>query len=125
MIHQLSANAHQFSAENAINSAHDFFKVQKPCSSVALSFVLTGFPVTLIGQHMYKILLPLSYRLSRGVASLNLNSKRYALVEHAECIRKWNIINNTNSVEPDETPQKAASHQDPRFCQEEHNLANG
>ena len=60
---------------------------------------------------MYKILLPLSYRLSRGVASLNLNSKRYALVEHAECIRKGNIINNTNSVEPEETPQKAVSHQ--------------
>ena len=34
VIHQLSANAHQFSAENAINLAQDFYRVQKPCSSI-------------------------------------------------------------------------------------------
>ena len=34
VIHQLSANAHQFSAENAINSVQDFYRVQKPYSSI-------------------------------------------------------------------------------------------
>ena len=33
-INQLSATAYQFSAENAINSAQDFYRVQKPCSSI-------------------------------------------------------------------------------------------
>ena len=34
VIHQLSVNVHQFSAENAINSAQDFYRVQRPCSSI-------------------------------------------------------------------------------------------
>ena len=34
VIHQLSANVHQFSAENAIKLAQDFYRVQKPCSSI-------------------------------------------------------------------------------------------
>ena len=34
VIHQLSANAHQCSVENAINSAQDFYRVQIPCSSM-------------------------------------------------------------------------------------------
>ena len=38
VIHQLSANAHQFSAEDAINSAQDFYRVQTPCSSVERKF---------------------------------------------------------------------------------------
>ena len=34
VIHQLNANAHQFSTENAINSAQDFYRVKKPNSSI-------------------------------------------------------------------------------------------
>ena len=34
VIHEFSANAHHFSAENTINSTQDFFRVQKPCSSI-------------------------------------------------------------------------------------------
>ena len=33
-IEHLSANAHQLSADNAINSAQDFYRVQRPCSSI-------------------------------------------------------------------------------------------
>ena len=34
VIHQLSANAHQFGAEDAINWAQDFYRGQRPCSSI-------------------------------------------------------------------------------------------
>ena len=34
VIHQFSANAHHFSAENAINAAQDFYRIQKPCSLI-------------------------------------------------------------------------------------------
>ena len=34
MFHQLSANAYQFSAENAINSGQDLCRVQGACSSI-------------------------------------------------------------------------------------------
>ena len=34
VIHQLSAIAHQFGEENAINWAHDFYRFQRPCSSI-------------------------------------------------------------------------------------------
>ena len=30
----LSANAHQFGAEDAINSAQDFYRGRRPCSSI-------------------------------------------------------------------------------------------
>ena len=38
VIHQFSANAHHFSAENAINSAQDFIRVQKPCSLIECKY---------------------------------------------------------------------------------------
>ena len=34
VIHQLSANAHQFGAEDAINWAQDFYRGRRPCSSI-------------------------------------------------------------------------------------------
>ena len=34
VIHQLSTNAHQFGAEDAINWAQDFYKGRRPCSSI-------------------------------------------------------------------------------------------
>ena len=34
VIHHLSANAHQFGAEDAINWAQDFYRGRRPCSSI-------------------------------------------------------------------------------------------
>ena len=34
VIHQLSANAHQFGTEDAINWAQDFYRGRRPCSSI-------------------------------------------------------------------------------------------
>ena len=34
VIHQLSTNAHQFGAEDAINWAQDFYRGRRPCSSI-------------------------------------------------------------------------------------------
>ena len=39
MNHQLSANAHQFSTENAINSVQDFYRVHRPFSSIERKYL--------------------------------------------------------------------------------------
>ena len=43
VIHQLSVKAHQFSAENAIIWAQNFYRVQKPCSKTGLTVTLSSF----------------------------------------------------------------------------------
>ena len=38
VIYQFSPNAHHFSTEDAINSAQDFYRIQKSCSSIELKY---------------------------------------------------------------------------------------
>ena len=74
MIHQLSANANQFSAEHAINSAQDFYRVQRPCSSIERKY-FGQLPV----EVLFKVSLKSHLKVRDGLI-LSVVSHMYLLV---------------------------------------------
>ena len=78
VIHQLSPNAHQFSAENTINSAQDFYRAQRPCSSIECKYFGQLYvEVPFIYLPLFVITLVCS--MAMLILDLNHNKTRYRL----------------------------------------------
>ena len=81
VIHQLSTNAHQFDAEDAINWAQDFYRGRRPCSSIERKY---------FGQlHVevpFKVSLKVGYEMPLQRRSFSSSSAIKMLFPHARLL---------------------------------------